>query len=54
MLTMLIHSQNAIESEGFDVRQVPELMCNLDNILARCLKHFFCKVRHEPIGFSLL
>ncbi|MCL1112805.1 MULTISPECIES: NUDIX hydrolase [Shewanella] len=52
--TNLSHGPNAIECEWFDVRQVPKLMFDHDHILASCLNHLKYKVRHEPIGFSLL
>ncbi|WP_259396307.1 NrtR DNA-binding winged helix domain-containing protein [Pseudoalteromonas sp. SR44-2] len=45
---------NALECEWFDVNNVPPLMFDHADILKSGLDYLRYKVRHEPIGFSLL
>jgi len=45
---------NAFELSWFDVRELPELMYDHSEIVNNCLDHLKYKVRHEPLGFSLL
>lgn len=52
--TNLVSGDNAIECEWFDVNNVPPLMFDHAEILASGLDYLRYKVRHEPIGFSLL
>ena len=45
---------NALECEWFDLNNVPPLMFEHADILKSGLDYLRYKVRHEPIGFSLL
>lgn len=47
-------SDNTREMQWFDVREIPQLMFDHNLIIESCLSHLQYKVRHEPIGFSLL
>lgn len=46
--------KNAIEGKWFDVKEVPELIFDHAEILNSALLFLKYKVRHEPVGFSLL
>ncbi|MER2490842.1 NUDIX hydrolase [Catenovulum sediminis] len=50
----LQQGDNTHEVAWFDIREVPELIFDHKEILNACLEHLKYKVRHEPIGFSLL
>ncbi|WP_412731127.1 NUDIX hydrolase [Catenovulum maritimum] len=52
--TQIIRGENTHEIQWFDVRNLPELIFDHKDIIESCLEHFKYKVRHEPIGFSLL
>lgn len=52
--TNLVSGDNALECEWFDVNQVPALIFDHTDILKSGLSYLRYKVRHEPIGFSLL
>jgi hypothetical protein len=52
--TNLVSGDNALECEWFDVNQVPALIFDHADILKSGLSYLRYKVRHEPIGFSLL
>ncbi|WP_165734879.1 NUDIX domain-containing protein [Pseudoalteromonas sp. C8] len=52
--TNLVSGDNALECEWFDVNSVPALMFDHADILKSGLNYLRYKVRHEPIGFSLL
>lgn len=46
--------ENTHEVAWFNVHDVPELIFDHKEILDKCLEQLKYKVRHEPIGFSLL
>lgn len=50
----IIHGENTHEVAWFDVKQLPELIFDHKQIIVASLEHLKYKVRHEPIGFSLL
>lgn len=50
----LVRNEHTLELKWFDVYDVPEMILDHGEILASCLNHLKYKVRHEPIGFSLL
>lgn len=52
--TRLITGDNAIDCEWIDIDKVPPLIFDHADILAKGLDYLKYKVRHEPIGFSLL
>lgn len=52
--TNLVSGDNAYECEWFDVNNTPTLMFDHQEILTSALDYLRYKVRHEPIGFSLL
>lgn len=52
--TNIIQGDNTHEVAWFDVKDLPELIFDHNEILQTSLEHLKYKVRHEPIGFSLL
>lgn len=52
--TNIIQGENTHEVAWFDVKALPELIFDHDEIVKASLEHLKYKVRHEPIGFSLL
>ncbi|MCU4674072.1 NUDIX domain-containing protein [Catenovulum sp. 2E275] len=48
------HGDNTHEVDWFDVKSLPELIFDHKEIIESSLAHLKYKVRHEPIGFSLL
>ena len=52
--TTLINGENVLECQWFDVYDLPLLMFDHAEILQCGLDYLKYKVRHEPIGFSLL
>ncbi len=50
----IVQGENTLEVAWFDVKTLPELIFDHNEIVDSCLSHLKYKVRHEPIGFSLL
>ncbi|MGL1957690.1 MAG: NUDIX hydrolase [Colwellia sp.] len=46
--------KHTLDLHWFNVRDLPELVFDHQEIVDTCLTHLKYKVRHEPIGFSLL
>ncbi|WP_016953948.1 NUDIX hydrolase [Catenovulum agarivorans] len=50
----IVHGDNTHEVAWFDVKKLPDLIFDHKEIIVASLAHLKYKVRHEPIGFSLL
>lgn len=52
--TQVTYANDNFECQWFDVRNLPELMFDHQDILSNGLNYLQYKVRHEPVGFNLL
>ncbi|WAJ71890.1 NUDIX hydrolase [Catenovulum adriaticum] len=50
----VVHSNSTLEVDWFDIKKLPSLVFDHGSIVDSCLQHLKYKVRHEPVGFSLL
>jgi hypothetical protein len=49
-----IIGESELDAKWFDVKRLPELIFDHQEIIEKGLSHLMHKVRHEPIGFNLL